>query len=224
MKIKDMPWFNRPNAKIKKYGVSNLDDAELLSIIFGRGNKKGNAIELANSVLSKYNWQSISNQSVQELTNILGDKIRAYQVLCIGEICKRFSKLKNKGFIKSIRSSKDVFNIMKYIITDNKKEHLFAIYLNSQNFLIDKPELITMGLLDKSLVHPREVFKNAIKKSAKNIIIVHNHPSGNVSPSKADKQVTKTLKKSGKIIGINLLDHLIISKEKYFSFKDNNQL
>lgn len=219
-----MPWFNRPNAKIKKYGVNNLDDAELLAIIFGRGNKENNAIELSNRILSKHNWHSLSNLSIKELNEILGDDVKAYKIQSVIEICKRFSKLKEKSYTKSIKSSKDVFNIMRYEIKDTKKEHLFAIYLDCQNKIIDKPELITMGLLDKSLIHPREVFKNAIKKSSKSVIIVHNHPSGEVTPSDADLKVTKILKKAGLIIDIKVLDHVIIGKDKYFSFSDNNKI
>jgi DNA repair protein RadC len=224
MKIKDLAWFNRPNAKLKKYGVNNLDDAELLAIIFGRGNKRESALELSNKILSKYNWNLISDLSLVELNILLDDEVKSYQIQAIAEICKRHSKLKLRSFNPKIKSSKDVFNVMKYEIRDVKKEHLYALYLDSQNEIIDKPEMITMGLLDKSLVHPREVFKNAIRKSAKSIIVVHNHPSGDVTPSDADQKVTAILKKAGMIIDIKLLDHLIIGHDNYYSFCDDCKL
>ena len=220
MKIKEIPWFNRPGFKLTRNGVKTLDDAELLSIIFGVGSKKESALELSNKLLKKYNLNKLENLSIKDLANECNNDFnKALQILSLIEICKRYNRLINNGYTKSIRSAKDVFNIFSYKLLNEKKETFIVLSLDSKNNII-KEEEVSKGILDSSLVHPREVFKSAIKESAYSIIIVHNHPSGDCTPSQQDMEVTKILMKAGETLDIPVVDHVIIGKDNYYSFKE----
>ena len=225
MKIKDLPWFNRPGFKLTRKGVTSLDDAELLSIVFGVGSKGESALELANRLLNKYNLNKLENLSVKELAKeCKWNYNKAMQILSLIEICKRYNKLINNGFTKDINSAKDVFNMFVDDLRNKKKEYLHMLPLDSKNRISGKQELVSIGTLDQALVHPREVFKEAIKNSASRIILVHNHPSGDCLPSKYDEEITKSLIDAGKIIGINIIDHIIISNKDYYSFNDEGKI
>ncbi len=220
MKIKDIPWYNRPGVRLKKKGASNLSDAELLAIVLGRGIKEENAIDLSNRVLGSYNFHKLSDLSLPELEEEFKNQVKAMKITAMFEIFKRTNRLHKKGFNKKIGNAEDVFNYFVDELRDKKKEHFYALLLDTKNRIIAE-ELISIGILDASLIHPREVFKSAIKASSNSIILVHNHPSGDCNPSKEDKEVTKILENSGDLLGINVLDHIIIGKDKYYSFKEN---
>ncbi len=220
MKIKDIPWYNRPGIRLKKKGASNLSDAELLAIVLGRGNKEENAIDMSNRVLGSYNFHKLSDLSLPELEKELKNQVKAMKITAMFEIFKRTNRLNKKGFNKKIGNAEDVFNYFVDELQDKKKEHFYALLLDTKNRIIAE-ELISIGILDASLIHPREVFKSAIKASSNSIILVHNHPSGDCNPSKEDKEVTKILENSGDLLGINVLDHIVIGKDKYYSFKEN---
>lgn len=220
MKIKDIPWFNRPGFKLTRNGVTSLDDAELLSIIFGIGSKGESALELSNKLLKKYNLNKLENLSIKTLAKeCKGNYNKALQILSLIEICKRYNKLVNNGYTNIIKSAKDVFNIYFHKFINEKKENFVVLCLDSKNRII-REEPVSIGLLDSSLVHPREVFKGAIKESAYSIIIVHNHPSGDCTPSQQDMEVTKILIKAGETLDIPVVDHVIIGKDNYYSFKE----
>ncbi|MBU2640083.1 MAG: DNA repair protein RadC [Nanoarchaeota archaeon] len=220
MKIKDIPKFNRPGFKLTRKGVNTLDDAELLSIIFGVGGKGESALELSNKLLKKYNFNKLEELSIKDLAKeCKWNYNKALQILSLIEICKRYNKFVNNGFTKNIKSAEDVFNIYSYKFINEKKENFIALCLDSKNNII-KEEPVSIGILDSSLVHPREVFKPAIKESAYAIILIHNHPSGDPTPSKQDIEVTRNLMKSGETLNIPVLDHVIIGKNSYFSFKE----
>src|SRR3989344_4995292 len=209
MKIMDIPFYNRPGFKLTRNGVQSLDDAELLSIIFGVGSKDENAIELSNRLLKKYNLNKLENLSVKELAKeCKWDFNKALQLLSLVEICKRYNKLVNNGFSTIIKSSKDVYN-------------LFFNELSSLKKKIIKKEVLGIGILDSSLIHPRELFREAIKESAKSVILVHNHPSGDANPSEDDINLTKNLIEASNLMGINFLDHVVIGKNCFYSFKDD---
>ena len=142
------------------------------------------------------------------------------KITAMFEIFKRTNRLYKKGFNKKIGNAEDVFNYFVDELQDKKKEHFYALLLDTKNRIIAE-ELISIGILDASLIHPREVFKSAIKASSNSIILVHNHPSGDCNPSKEDKEVTKILENAGDLLGINVLDHIIIGKDKYYSLKEN---
>ena len=224
MKIKDLPWFNRPGFKLTRKGVTSLDDAELLSIVFGVGSKGESALELANRLLNKYNLNKLENLSVKELAKeCKWNYNKAMQILSLIEICKRYNKLINNGFARNIKSAQDVFNRYAHKFINEKKENFIALCLDSKNNII-KEENVSVGILDSSLVHPREVFKEAIKESAYAVILIHNHPSGDPTPSKQDIEVTRILMKSGETLDIPVLDHVIIGRDSYFSFKERSEI
>ncbi len=219
MRMKSIPWFNRPWTKTKRNGVSKLDDAELLALIFVKGNKQHNSVELANLLLSKSNFHTFYKKSLTELTKILGDEVKAYQILAMAEICKRHSKLQMKGFTQTIESSRDVYNYYAADLQTKVKEHLYVLVLDAKHKILGS-ELISVGSLTKSFAHPREVFQAAIKEAAHSIILVHNHPSGDPSPSKEDLKITRQLMQAGSLLGIKVLDHIIIGRGKYWSNLD----
>ena len=227
MKIKDLPWFNRPGFKLTRKGVNTLDDAELLSIIFGIGSKGESALELSNKLLKKYNFNKLEELSVKDLAKECnGNFNKALQILSLIETCKRYNKLIKDGYnskskCKEIKSSKDVYNMFVDKFINYKKEVFSIVLLDTKNKVIDEPKEISIGTLNSFLIHPREVFKAAIKESANAIILVHNHPSGNIEPSEEDNEITEILFKAGDLLSIKVLDHVIIGNERYYSYKDN---
>jgi len=223
MRLKEIPWFNRPWNKIKRNGITSLDDAELLSVIFIRGNVDENSIELSNKLLSKYNLNKFAECSFTELEQILGDESKAYQVMSLSELFLRYSKMQKYGYKSKITSPKDVFRIFSDEFKYKKKEYLYLLLLDPKKNIIKK-HMVSKGILDASLIHPREVFKPAISESAHSIILVHNHPSGDCSPSDDDINITIRLVESGKLLGIKIEDHLIIGKGCYYSMKENKNI
>ena len=226
MKIKEIPWFNRPGFKLTRNGVNSLDDAELLSIIFGVGSKGESALELSNKLLKKYNFNNLENLSIKELAKECKSYNKALQLISLIELSKRYNKLINGGYDnkikhKTINSAKDVKNIFIDKFRNYKKEVLSIILLDTKNKIISFKEGITIGILNSSLIHPREIFKEAIKESANSVILVHNHPSGDPNPSQKDIEITKKIFEAGELLGINVLDHVIIGDESYWSYKEN---
>jgi len=219
MKIKEIPWYNRPGIRLKKKGVSTLSDAELLAVVLGRGNKEENAVDISNRVLKNYNFDKLSNLSFHELNKEFKNQVPAMKILAMYEIFRRTNKLTKKGFKQKINTAQDVFNYFVDELQDKKKEQFYALFLDTKNKIIGE-ELISVGTLNTSLVHPREVFNPAIKASANSIILIHNHPSGDCKPSKDDLDVTKKLRDAGELIGIKIIDHVIIGKNQFNSIID----
>ncbi|MEK6932885.1 MAG: DNA repair protein RadC [Nanoarchaeota archaeon] len=217
MKIKDIPFYNRPGFKLTRNGVHSLDDAELLAIIFGIGNKDENAIELSNRLLKKYNFNRLEHLGLKELAKELKSYNKAMQMLSLVELAKRYNKLVNNGHTEIIRNAKDVYNIFSDKFREYKQESLNVILLDTKNKIINTKE-ISIGTLNSSLMHPREIFKEAIRESAYSIIIVHNHPSGDPEPSKEDIEMTKKIIEAGKLLNILVLDHVIIGKDKFWNW------
>jgi len=221
--MKEMPWFTRPWTKIKRNGSKGLDDAELLSIIFMRGNEKESALELANKLLVNYNLNYFSSCSLKELTTLLGEETKAMQIMALAELNSRYTKLKDKAFTKTtVETAEDVYNKFKEEVKDKRKEHLYVVLLDAKNKIIKTP-LISVGSLNQSFAHPREVFYPAIKESANALILVHNHPSGDPKPSPDDIRITKKLIRAGQILGIKVLDHIIVGNGKYWSWVEERK-
>jgi|TARA_Y100000310_G_C20689773_1_gene821456 DNA repair protein RadC len=218
MKINDMPWWNKPSTRLKKEGVDKLNPAELLSLILWSGNKNENAIDMSNRLLKKYSFAKLSDLSLTELEKEV-DQIKALKIKAMFEIFKITDKVKRKGFKPTIECAKDVYNYFIDDLKEKKKEHLYILMLDSKNRII-KEELISVGSLDSSLVHPRELFKVAIKESAFAIMLVHNHPSGDPEPSEEDIKMTKQIIEAGKILNILVLDHIIIGKDRFWNWLD----
>ncbi len=233
MKIKDIPWFNRPGFKLTRKGVENLDDAELLSILFGVGIKGESALELSNRLFKDFNFDGLEKLNVKEMAKeCKWDFNKALQLVSFLELSKRHNKFMKDGFVgkinknnkfekKTITCAKDVFYMFADKLRDYKKECLFVLLLNTKNKIIGGSENpIGVGTLNSSLIHPREIFKDAIKESANSIILVHNHPSGDCKPSDEDILITEKLKEAGKLLSIQVLDHVIIGGDKYWSLRE----
>ena len=220
MKIKDMPWFNRPGARLKRKGVFSLSDAELLAIIIGRGDKTENAIDLANRVLATNNFDKMAELSLSELEKEFRNPVKAMKINAMFEIFRRANKLMKKGFKVQIKTASDVYQYYVYELQNKTKEYFYALFLDTKNRIL-KEELVSIGTLNESLIHPRELFNSAVQASCNSVIIVHNHPSGDCVPSDSDKEVTKVLVEAGEIMGIKVLDHVIIGKEGFVSLKES---
>jgi DNA repair protein RadC len=214
MRIKDLPDSSKPRERFVKYGAGALSDAELFAIILRTGTKGENVIEVANKLIAEYGLDKLFECSLKELRKIKGiGETKAIELLTIAEIQKRINQSKNP--IKKISRAEDVFNYFYERLKDEKQENFYVLLLNNQNNII-KEELISKGILDASIIHPREVFKPAIKNSAAKIILVHNHPSGNPEPSQEDLDITKQLIKIGEELGIKVLDSVIVGDGKWW--------
>ena len=221
MKINEIPEENRPRERFQKLGANVLSDAELLAIILQKGTRGENVIDMCNRLISKYWIDKLTYLSLKELQEINGiGPAKAMQIKALFEFTRRHDLAKRTKI--PVRSAKDVFEYASRRLPDNYKEHFMVLHLDSKNRII-KDEIISTGILNASLVHPREVFKPAIKESANSIILVHNHPSGDPTPSEEDKKITKILFDAGELLDIKLLDHVIVG-DTYYSFKEDNRL
>src|SRR3989344_3937146 len=219
MRINEIPWWNRPSSRLKKEGEGKLNPAELLSLILWSGKKGENAIDMSNRLLKKYSLGKLSDLSLTELEREV-DKVKALKIKAMFEIFKITNKVKRKGFKPTVESAKDVYNYFVDELKDKRKEHLYILMLDSKNSII-KEELISVGTLTSSMVHPREIFKEAIKESAFSVMLVHNHPSGDPEPSEDDIKITKQIIEAGKILNILVLDHVIIGKDRHWNWLDS---
>ena len=221
--IKDLPLSERPREKLHKYGVNSLSNAELIAIIIRTGCGKDTAIDLANRLLSmdSSGISYLACATVEELTTIKGiGHCKAAQIIAAIELGKRISRSIIDDKVK-VNSPLVIVNLLMEEMRYLKKEHFRIIILDTKNQIISI-ESISVGNLNASIVHPREVFNIAIKRSANSIILVHNHPSGDPTPSTEDINITHRLIDAGNIIGIKVLDHIIIGDNKYISLKQRN--
>lgn len=219
MLIKEISKEERPRERLEKNGVSALSNAELLAVILQKGTKGENIIDLSNRIISKFGLDKLNACSLSELMSIKGiGKAKAMQIKVLFEFNKRHNLSRQNG--KSIKSAKAVYEYASQILNSNDKEQFMILHLDSKNRII-KDEVISIGTLNASIIHPREIFKSAIKESANAIILVHNHPSGDSEPSTEDEYVTEKLFEAGELLNIKVLDHVIIGKENYYSFKEN---
>ena len=215
-----MPWFERSGARLKRNGPEVLSDAELLAIVLGRGSKEENVIDCSRRVLREQNLHYLAEQSLPELAKTFGDDtVKALKVSAMFELFRRTNRLKVQGFATKIQSAEDVYHYFADRLAEKKKEYFYALCLDTKNRIISET-LVSVGILDASLIHPREVFNPAVKASCHAVILVHNHPSGEAEASAADIEVTKMLYNAGDIIGISILDHIIIGKNGYSSMKE----
>jgi DNA repair protein RadC len=220
MNIREMPWFERPGARLKRSGPEALSDAELLAIVLGRGSKEENVIDCSRRVLREANLNYLAEQSVPELAKTFGDdEVKAMKVSAMFELFRRTNRLKTAGFSRKIQSAEDVYHYFANRLAEKKKEYFYALCLDTKHRIIHE-ELVSVGILDASLIHPREVFNPAIKVCSHEIILVHNHPSGEAEASENDKEVTKLLMDAGRLLGIEVLDHIIVGKKGFVSLKE----
>jgi len=225
VKIKDMSILDRPRERLIKYGAKNLSDSELLAILIGSGNNKNSAKDLANLILNKCDGASnLDKMNYNILTSIDGIKeSKACNILAAIELSRRINNnVRDLNGIK-LNNVELVFQYYKEILKDEKQECFYCVYLDvTKKVICDK--LLFKGTLNYSLVHPREVFKEAFLVGASAIVCVHNHPSGNIKPSVQDIEITNNLVELGLIHGVKVLDHVIIGENTYYSFLENNKI
>lgn len=218
MKMQDIPKIERPREKLIKKGSKNLKDEELLAILLRTGREGKNVLELAKQILRKYSKKRLLKMGYEDLVRIKGvNSAKACTILAAQELVKRALRVEEET-LPIISSAKDA--ILQFSeLRERSREHLAALYLNARNEMLFKTHLF-IGTLNANLVHPREIFENALDHNAASVILVHNHPSGDSHPSRADLEITKRVVSAGKIMGIDVLDHIVITKNKFFSFKD----
>lgn len=222
--IKEIPHNERPRERFLKHPSDVITNHELIAIILRTGSKNESVIDLSKRILFNYkNLKELSNASIKELMEIKGiGKSKAVELKASFELGKRVYT-ENFEQKTKLHSPESIFLYLKDQLEMKTQEHLIAIYLNSKGELINKRTLF-IGSLNTSLVHPREVFKYAVLNSAASIVICHNHPSGDPYPSKNDIEVTKIIHKNSLMMDIELIDHIIIGRDKYFSFKEKGLL
>ena len=221
--IKDIPLNERPRERLINKGVEYLSNEDLLAILLKTGTKENSVKVLASNILKQLdNISNLKDINLERLIKIKGiGKAKACEILAAIELGKRLNqKIDNLNQIK-IYSSNSIYEYYQDKLKDKLQEYFYCVYLDTKNHII-KDKLLFIGTINESLIHPREIFKEAYLLSASSIICIHNHPSGNVTPSNNDIVMTKQLIEVGKILGIKVLDHIIIGKNNYYSFNDNS--
>lgn len=225
VKIKDLPIEERPYEKLINYGVDKLTTEELIAILIKSGTSKYSAKELASIIISKVeslaNLNDLNYKNLIEIDGI-GFK-KSCVILAAIELGKRINNYRQAIINKKVNSSRMVYDYYQNELKDKKQEHFYCLYLdNSKRVVFEK--LLFIGTVNYSIVHPREVFKEAYIYSASAIICVHNHPTGNVFPSQEDIKLTKNLQEIGNLLGIKVIDHVIIGNNQYYSFLENKDI
>lgn len=221
--IRDLPADERPRERLVKFGEQALSVQELLQLILGRGIAGESVVITAQKLLSQFgSLQKLAEASIEELSSIKGIGLaKAAQIKAAFEIGRRFSTQAALYKSKELTDPEKVYRLVKSKLKDYHKEHFYIIVLNSRNWSVAE---ISIGSLNASIVHPREVFAEAIKNKAASVIFVHNHPSGDPEPSEGDLVTTKRLVEAGKILEIEVADHIIVTSNTFLSFKERKLL
>ncbi|GEN85514.1 DNA repair protein RadC [Oceanobacillus sp. FSL W8-0428] len=222
--IRDLPTEDRPRERLLKHGADKLSNQEILSILIGSGSKNDPVQLLADRILMHFEGiKLLRDATVEELTAIKGIGVaKSLNILAAIELGKRISSYKSIDTYM-IRSPEDGANYVMEEMRNLAQEHFVALFLNTKNQIIHRQTLF-IGSLNASIVHPRELFREAVRRSAASVLVCHNHPSGDPTPSQEDILVTKRLVESGKIIGIEVIDHLVIGNERFVSLKQKGYL
>jgi len=218
--IHDLPSSERPRERLQRLGAESLAAPELLAVILERGGAGESVMSIAQRMLDHFDGiQGIEDASVEQLREVRGIGLsKACQIKAAFELANRCNKSGKEGKNPLIKTPEDAYNVLKGRARGEKKEHFWALLLNTRNRLIRSQE-ISIGSLDTSIVHPRELFREAIAASASSMIIAHNHPSGNPEASQDDIKLSKRLLEVGEITGIDVIDHIIIGDGRYISLK-----
>lgn len=221
--VHDLPLSDRPRERLFKLGSEALSAQEILELILGRGTKGESVMVTAQKLLSQFgNLKNLASASIEELRQIKGiGPAKAAQIRAAFELSKRLEDLPGEAAKITVKSPEDVIKTARTLLKGKKKEHFLILCLDTRNHLI-KTNVVSIGSLDCSIVHPREVFKEAISSSASSVIFIHNHPSGDPTPSDDDIKMTKRLIEAGEIIGIDVLDHIVICDREHLSMKAKN--
>ena len=226
MIISKMPLMERPRERLLSYGVSNLSNEELLAIILRGGTHNKSSKELALEILSLFEkFDNLQDLTINKLMSIKGiGKVKAIELVAIVEFSRRlyFRNYQDK-IKKKMLTSEDIYEYIKKFLIDKKQEYFYVLYFNNKQELLER-KLLFMGTINRSIVHPREIFKYAYLLSATSIICVHNHPSNDINPSKEDIVLTRSLYEIGQVQGIPMIDHIIVGNNNYYSFRDNDKI
>jgi len=225
LKVKDIPLDDRPREKLLLRGQQNVTDAELLAILLRTGTRGVSVVEMAQKLISRYtNLAQLALQSAESLQNNLGiGKDKAATLVAAFEISRRVESQSKWFSNKSITNPSEIAKMFIPILRDEVKEKFIVVSMNAANRII-RYNIISTGNLTSSIVHPREVFKVAIENNSANIILIHNHPSGNCEPSNEDIKTTKKLVEAGKLLDIEVFDHIIIADNSYLSFVEQQMI
>lgn len=223
MKFKNLPDEEKPRERLYLYGAKDLSNEELMMILLKTGTKRQSVKDLAFELLIESGGiRNLKNMTYQKLIQIEGiGKVKAIEILALIELSKRMQEQISLPDILNCASPSNIITYFNYLFLDKKQEEFYVLYLDNKKKYLDKKKLF-VGSINYSIAHPREIFKNAYLISASYLICIHNHPSGDPTPSKEDIQITKNLDEIGKMHAIYLVDHLIIGKDCYFSFYESH--
>ncbi len=222
-RIKNIPFQERPRERLKNIGVENLSDKELIAIILKTGTKEKSALDLSLDILTKYNLEDLKQISPYSLTKIKGiGEVKSLELVATIELGKRIFLNKNKIY-KKLDTPAKIYEHTKYLFYDLKQEYFYCLYFNNKQELIGE-RLLFKGTINKSITHPREIFKEAYLLSASSIVCIHNHPSNDITPSKEDLDFTNKLVSLGNLQGIPIIDHIIVGNNNFYSFFEHCNL
>ncbi|MBI4055922.1 MAG: DNA repair protein RadC [Elusimicrobia bacterium] len=218
MGLKELHRIEKPRERLQSMGPEGLKDEELLAILLRTGYSGKNVLQLSQELLKRYPQGTLFHTNLESLTQVKGMRgTRAATVVAAFELARR---LQGNGFSgKPVLDSPSKVLDQLTFLRNRKKEHLIALYLTARHQLIEQ-EVVSIGTLSSSLVHPREVFAPAVEHRAAAVVVAHNHPSGDPQPSSEDREVTSRLVQAGRLLGIDFLDHLVVTENSYFSFKE----
>jgi DNA repair protein RadC len=219
-KVRGLPGVDQPREKLLNSGVGSLADKDILALLLRSGVKNKNVVELAEEILKKYTLEGLSRVELEELLSIGGLGLtRASALMAAFELNRRLEKEK-KNMRPKLDTPEKVYGYVSDIHSASR-EKFIAVFLDIRMRVIKRAH-ISVGTVSASIVHPRDVFRPAIENNASNIILVHNHPSGDEMPSEEDITITRNLIEAGRIMGINIVDHMIVTENNYYSFKENS--
>lgn len=227
LRMKELPTEDRPYEKCLRYGPEALHDAELLAVILRTGTRGKSAVDLAGEILRRSckdpGLLSLHRLSLQELTDIPGvGTVKATQIKCIGELCKRMARMEARQTL-SFNAPGTIADYYMEILRHEEQEKIFLMMLDTKNQLLGE-QCMSLGTANMSVLTPREVLITALQRHAVNLILLHNHPSGDPAPSREDILLTERIRQSAEIIGLHLLDHIVIGNHRYVSFREAGYL
>ena len=223
-KIKDIQIVERKRERVIQNGISNITNKELIAIILKTGTRNLNATDLALNILVEYPIEEFKNLTLAQLTKIKGiGEVKALELLAAIELGKRINYTTNVKQRKKLNNPEAIWQETRYLFVGKKQELFYCLYFNEKQELIER-KLLFMGTVNKSITHPREIFKEAYKNSASSIVCLHNHPSNDLCPSTADINFTKSLMEIGRIQGIPLIDHIIVGDDSFYSFYEHGNI